>query len=102
MKNRRLAHPPQPTPGRFATGGTRYGAMAGLLQRKRGRATSRPLESCFRCGRPLLPAEGAIEVEGRTFHETCLQGSIEGRAYQRLYGDRSGDVKPASGRRGLG
>jgi hypothetical protein len=33
------------------------------------------------------------------FHDTCLQGSVEGRTYTQLYGDRSGDVKSASARR---
>ena len=75
--------------------------MAGLLQRRRERAAMQAQQrSCFVCGHPVLALHGVIEIEGRVFHDTCLQGSVEGRAYERLYGDRSGDVKRAAGRRG--
>lgn len=72
--------------------------MAGLLQRHRGRATSQAQPSCFVCGRPMLTGDGAIEIDGRLFHDSCLHGPVEGRTYEQLYGDRSGDVKARAGR----
>lgn len=72
--------------------------MAGLLQRRRGRAAIQAQQSCFVCGHPVLAAHGAIQIDGRLFHDTCLQGRVEGRTYDQLYGDRSGDVKPSAGR----
>ena len=75
-------------------------AMAGMLQRRRRRAETETAPRCFVCGSPVLPSYGGVEVEGRIFHDTCLQGSVEGRTYSQLYGDRSGDVTPAGDRRG--
>lgn len=71
--------------------------MAGLLQRRRGRAATQAQLSCFVCGHPVLAGHGAIEIDSRVFHDTCLQGRVEGRTYDQLYGDRSGDVKPRGG-----
>lgn len=73
--------------------------MAGLLQRRRGRAATEAQQECFVCGRPVPSEHGSIEIEGRLFHDSCLHGPIEGRTYEHLYGDRSGDVRPTGGRR---
>jgi hypothetical protein len=72
--------------------------MAGLLQRRRERAASDAQQRCFVCGHPVLAGAGSVEYEGRLFHDSCLHGSVEGRAYEQLYGDRSGDVRPTGGR----
>ncbi|MDQ6750042.1 MAG: hypothetical protein M3Z33_04735 [Actinomycetota bacterium] len=67
--------------------------MAGLLQRRRGRAAVDAQEGCFVCGHPVTAGDGAVEIDGRVFHDTCLHGPVEGRTYQQLYGERTGDVK---------
>lgn len=72
--------------------------MAGLLQRRRERAAIQTQQSCFVCGNPMLPGQGAIQIDSRLFHDTCLHGPVEGRTYEQLYGDRSGDVKARAGR----
>ncbi len=74
--------------------------MAGLLQRRRGRAAIHTQQSCFVCGRSMLAGDGAVEIDGRLFHDSCLHGPVEGRTYEQLYGDRSGDVKARAAGRG--
>ncbi len=76
--------------------------MAGLLQRRRGRAALDAQQGCFVCGRPVMAHHDAVEIEGRVFHDTCLHGPVEGRTYDQLYGERTGDVKPTAGRQRKG
>ncbi len=76
--------------------------MAGLLQRRRGRASIHAQQECFVCGHPVLADRDGVEIEGRVFHDTCLHGPVEGRTYSQLYGERTGDVTPTDARRRKG
>jgi len=47
---------------------------------------------CPACGQPVTTQQNTIEFGVRAFHAACLGNAVEAEAYDRLYGDRSGNV----------
>ena len=47
---------------------------------------------CTACGLPVTTQQNVIEFGVRAFHAACLGNAVETEAYDRLYGDRSGNV----------
>jgi hypothetical protein len=59
-----------------------------------GRLRSAPgdVRRCPACGQPVTTQQNVIEFGVRTFHVACLGNAVEAETYDRLYGDRSGNV----------